>query len=121
MTDRIDRVAEAIKREISVILQKDTNDPRIRQVTITRVEVTRDLRLARVFYVTSVDDGRKKDVVKGLKRAGSFIRGELAGRISMKFTPQVSFREDCEHEKKEVMDDTFERIRKEYDEHERYE
>ncbi len=113
MVDRMDRVAETIKREVSSILQEDVNDPRVRQVTVTRVEVTRDLRQARVFYVTFVDESVKNDVKEGLKRAGSFVRGELARRISMKFIPRISFREDREHQRNETMSDVFKRVEKE--------
>lgn len=114
MIDRINRVAEMIKREISVILQDEINDPRVRHVTITRVEVTRDLRLAKVFCLVSADENEKKDIMKGLKSAGSFIRSELAGRISMKFTPRISFREDVIKKKEESVENIFEKIKKEH-------
>ncbi len=113
MYDRMDRVAELIKREISVILREDINDPRVNDVTVTRVEVTRDLRLAKVYYVVSADENEKKDIEKGLKRAGSFIRGELAERISLKFIPCLSFREDKPDEQKESIDSILDRIEKE--------
>ena len=112
MTDRIDRVAGTIKREISVILQEKIDDPRISHVTITRVEVTRDLRLAKVFCVISGDECEKKAVMKGLNSASSFIRGKLAEGVTMKFTPRLSFREDMDGERKESIDRIFEEIEK---------
>jgi len=116
MYDRMDRVAELIKREISVILREDINDPRVNDVTVTRVEVTRDLRLAKVYYVVSVDENEKKDIENRLKRVCSFIRGELAERISLKFTPCLSFREDKADERKKSIDSIFDRIETEQDE-----
>ena len=115
MTDRMDRVTEAIKREVAVILQEDVNDPKIRHVTITRVEVTRDLRLAKVFYVVSIEEKNREAVTEALKHAGSFVRGELGRRLPMKFTPKVSFREDRDYQRKEAMENIFMKIEKEFD------
>jgi len=100
MDGRTNRVAETIKREISFMLQEKINDPRIRNITIVKVEMTGDLMLAKVFYETSLDDEKeKRKLVKGLKKASGFIRTELASRISMKFSPQISFREASPKEK----------------------
>jgi ribosome-binding factor A len=114
MTDRMDRVAEAIKREISVILQDEINDPRVRHVTITRVEVTRDLALAKVFYLISAGENERGDIMKGLKSASSFIRSELAKKTSMKFTPRISFREDKAKKEEEAVENIFKKIEKEH-------
>jgi len=114
MTDRMDRVVRMMKREISVILLEEINDPRIQHVTITRIEVTRDLRLAKVFCTISTDEKGKRDVMKGLNSASSFVRGELAKRMSMKFTPSISFWEDREPEREEAIDSIFEQIEKEH-------
>ncbi len=114
MIDRMARVEAMIKREISSILQEEVNDPRARDVSITKVEVTRDLKLAKVFYIPSCGDNKKEDVARGLKRSASFIRHELAERISLKFIPRISFREDVAEEKKEKIDSIFDRIRKEH-------
>ena len=61
MIDRMDRVQKMMMREISVILQNDINDPRVRDVTITRVEVTRDLREAKAFYVLPEEESNKEE------------------------------------------------------------
>ncbi|MEA3488925.1 MAG: 30S ribosome-binding factor RbfA [Candidatus Omnitrophota bacterium] len=113
MINRMDRIERELKKEILLILQEEINDPRIRHVTITRVEVNRDLRMAKVFFRISDDESMKKEVIKGLRSACSFIRGELADRMTMKFIPGISFREDREDEKKEAIDGIFERIEKE--------
>ena len=115
MIDRMDRISEMIKRKVSFVLGTQIDDPRIAHVTVTRVEVTRDLMLAKVFYALSGDEDEKekKAIAKGLKSAGGFIRGELAKKVSMKFTPRISFREDLREERKESIDDIFDRIEKE--------
>ncbi|MFH1552399.1 MAG: 30S ribosome-binding factor RbfA [Candidatus Omnitrophota bacterium] len=116
MTDRMDRVETTLKRKISVILQEEINDPRVRHVTITHVEVTRDLRIARVFYIIIADEKEKQDIARGLKSAASFIRSELADRLSIKFTPKILFKEDSSAEKEESIDRIFERIDEEHHE-----
>ncbi|MBU0683688.1 MAG: 30S ribosome-binding factor RbfA [Candidatus Omnitrophica bacterium] len=94
MSGRMNKVSETIKRHVSFILQEEISDPRIGYVTVTRVEVSKDLRLAKVFYVTLDEMADKHEVLKGLKSAADFVRGELAKRMSIKFIPKLSFRED---------------------------
>jgi ribosome-binding factor A len=112
MIDRMDRVSKALNREISAILQEDIDDPRIESVVITEVKVTRDMRLAKVFYVVYSDE-EKKEVAKGLKSASKFVRGELAKRLSMKYIPEISFREDLTEKRKQEVGRLFEVIEKE--------
>lgn len=116
MIDRMDRVCEGLKREIMAILQDQINDPRVRHVTIMRVEVARDLKQAKVFYLIAEEEIGKEEVAKGLHRASGFIRGQLAERLSMKFIPSISFREDREKEKEEAVDRLFEKIEEEHPE-----
>jgi len=112
MTDRMEKVSKTIKRHISAILQEETSDPRIAYITLTKVEVTRDLRLAKVFYTVLDETVDKKDVLKRLKAAASFVRTQLARRVSMKFIPKVSFREDVKKEKDHSIDEILEAIKK---------
>ncbi|MBD3380448.1 MAG: 30S ribosome-binding factor RbfA [Candidatus Omnitrophica bacterium] len=112
--DRMNRVAKLIMMEISVLLQKEVNDPRVSAITITDIEITRDMRLAKIYYVPAVSDANeKKEVSRGLRSASRFLRGELARRMSMKYTPKLSFREDITEEKQRTVDELFERIEKE--------
>ena len=116
MIDRMDRVSEAIKREISIILQEKTSDPRIKGLSITKVKVSRDLRTAKVYYIKFSDEDQIHEIEKVLKKAAKYIRGELARRISMKFTPSLTFREDKEEEAEENIERTFEAVEKENEE-----
>jgi ribosome-binding factor A len=111
--DRMDRISELIKREISVILQTELNDPRTDGITITKVEVSRDLRSAKVFYVPFGDSANAESVARGLKSSSSFVRGELSRRIAMKFTPFLTFFEDSEAEKDGSIDRIFDVVEKE--------
>ena len=117
MLDRMDKVTESIKREISLILQEKVNDPRLNNVAVTRAEVSRDVRYAKIYYLGYSDDEKDKlDIEKALKKAGRFIRSELARRASMKFTPELTFVEDKEEERGEKLERTFEIIEKEQEE-----
>jgi len=113
MIDRMDRVSETIKREISVILQEETNDPRVSNVTVSEVRVSRDLRSARVLCVLYGPRAGRRETMKGLRRSGSFIRGELARRLTMKYTPRLTFVEDTSAERKESIDGIFRKIKEE--------
>lgn len=111
MTDRMDRVAKLITQELTMIIQKEIDDPKLRSITITKMDLTRDMRLAKIYYIPSVVDEEHKDEIrKGLKRIARFLRGALAHRMSMKFTPRLSFREDTTIEQQQKVDELFERI-----------
>lgn len=113
MADRLGRVDEMLKREISVILAADIDDPRVKSVTVTKVDVSRDLSLAKIYYTVFGDKLEKELVAKGLKRAARFIRGKIAKRISLKSIPELSFREDKEEEREEEIEKLFSVLEKE--------
>ena len=94
---RPERVGEMIKKEVSDLLQKDIKDPRIGFVTVTDVEVSGDLRHAKVFV--SILDGDKEETMKGLHATERFVRREVGARIRLRHTPEVIFRYDNSIEK----------------------
>ena len=116
MIDRMDKVSEAIKREISLILQEKVNDPRLGNISITRVDVSRDLRHAKVYFL-GLSDEEDRETEKALKKAAKFIRGELSRRVTIKFTPELVFAADKTEEMEENIERTFEKIEKELEEH----
>jgi ribosome-binding factor A len=91
---RYDKVAEAIKREISQILQYEFKDPRLGFVTITDVEVTADLRCAKVFFSVLGKPEDYQRTKQALDSGLGFIRKLVAERINLKFAPEIFFRED---------------------------
>ena len=113
MGDRMSRVDEALKREIMTILQEEVDDPRINRVMITSVEVTRDMSLAKVFYIPIEEEAVQKEAARGLKSASGFIRGELAKRLPMKKVPRLSFRQDRTEERQKAIDELFDKIQDE--------
>lgn len=91
---RADKVAETIHSTVSTILVRGLNDPRIGFVTITGVEVTDDLHLARIFFSVIGDDEAKKNTEQGLNSAARFIRHELGKVLKMRYTPDILFKYD---------------------------
>ncbi|HPX12273.1 MAG TPA: 30S ribosome-binding factor RbfA, partial [Syntrophales bacterium] len=88
---RADRVADLIREEVNRILVKDIMDPRVRNVTITDVRVTDDLRIAKIYFVPLGQDSPSEDARKGLEKATPFFRRNLGKRLNLRFVPEVHF------------------------------
>jgi len=93
-TPRIARLQELFKKEISVILHRQMNDPRIGFVSVTDVEVSGDLRHAKIFVSIFGDAEAKAKTMQGLASARGFVRTELARRIRLRHFPQIAFKMD---------------------------
>ena len=91
---RADRVADQIRMEVADILMRKIKDPRVRSVTVTGVELTNDLRIARVFVTALGTDAETKDVFAGLAKASGFVRSELGRRLALRYLPEVQFVKD---------------------------
>ncbi|BCR04829.1 ribosome-binding factor A [Desulfuromonas versatilis] len=91
---RSHRVGEQIHKEISALLVRGLKDPRIGFVTITAVEVTPDLHLARVYYSVLGDDKSRAATQKGLESSIPYIRREIGKHLRMKYTPDLMFKFD---------------------------
>ena len=91
---RAERVADQIRMEVADIIARKIKDPRIGFVTVTDVDLSPDLRVARV-YVTSLREGESEDVaLQGLSNAVGFIRGELGRRLELRYLPELIFCRD---------------------------
>ena len=92
---RPDRVADQIRQELSELLTRGVvHDPGIGFITLTRVQVTADLQLARVYYTTMGDQSARKDTQKALQRATPFFRRHVGGRLQLRRVPELEFRFD---------------------------
>jgi ribosome-binding factor A len=91
---RADRVADQIRMEVADILMRKIKDPRVRSVTVTDVELTNDLRIARVFVTALGTDAETRDVFAGLAKARGFVRSELGRRLALRYLPEVVFVKD---------------------------
>ena len=88
---RIEKLQELIKQETGKMLLNDIKDPRIGFVTVTDVEMTGDLREAKIFVSVMGGDEQVKNSLEGLQSALGFIRREIGKRIRLRFTPEISF------------------------------
>ena len=90
---RIGRINDEMQKEIAVAL-RDVKDPRVSSafISITAVETTPDLKFAKVFY--SVLSGDKKEIAKGLKSSAGYLRRQLAQKMNLRMTPELTFCED---------------------------
>lgn len=88
---RREKVAELIKREISVILDQEVKDVEIRQVTVIEVEPAPDLKSAKVFVSVRGDAEERRRVLSALDRAQGYLRSELGARVSLRYTPKLRF------------------------------
>lgn len=92
------RVAELIQSELAELILREVKDPRVANIVITRVEVSPDLRNARVYFSRYGEGhGEEKEVqegLKGLERAAGFLQGRIGERIRLKRTPRLRFEVD---------------------------
>lgn len=93
---RISRVAELIKREVSLMLLSDIKDDRVGagMVSVTDVDVSGDLQHAKIFVSIYGSDEAKAETMAGLKSATGYVRSELGRRVRLRRTPEVLFLED---------------------------
>lgn len=92
------RVGELIQQELSYLLAREMKDPRLEFVSVTRVELSDDIKYAKV-YISAYGGGDQKEIMEALEGAAGFIRGQLGKRLKIKQVPQLSFRfdESAEH------------------------
>lgn len=92
---RTNRIGEEIKKELSILLQRGLKDPRIGFVTVTGVEVTTDLQLAKVYISVFGSDEQKEASLQGLQKAKGFLRTEIGKRIKLRHVPDLQFKMDA--------------------------
>ena len=88
---RPERVADQIRSELATLLVREVHDPGIGFVTLTRVQVSADLQLARVLYTALGDDKARATSGRALERAAPFLRRQLGSRLRLKRTPELRF------------------------------
>jgi ribosome-binding factor A len=92
---RSDRVAAAMREEIAIFLANDVKDPRIMGlVTVTAVEITRDLRHAKVFVSVLGSDSQRAATFEGLNNVASHLRGRVGRALRLRVAPEIEFRND---------------------------
>ena len=113
-TNRMNRIDEELKKEISNIINNDLNNPKATGlISVTKVRVTPDLRYARV-YISMINEKNKKATIAALKKSAGYIRSEIAKRINLRITPELVFELDDSLEYGAKMDSIIKEISKDW-------
>ena len=104
------KVADAIRVELATLLVSKVRDPNLQSVNISRVDVTDDLSIARIFFTVLNNQEGVKSAEKGLQRAKGFMRSHIAKTLNLRFTPALQFRYDDTSQKVEELDTIFQEI-----------
>lgn len=108
---RLQRIADRVREELSEMLVREINDPRLKLIYVTDVKVDKELAYADV-YVSAVEGvSRSKDVLAGLESASGFIRRTLASRIELRAFPRLRFHWDMTPEKADHIEKTLAELR----------
>lgn len=107
---RCDRVGEMLREKIALILLKKSGDPRLHEVSITGVEVSSDLRRAKIFYLARAGAAEPRLVHKALQKATGFIKQELAQEHILRIMPELSFQIDESWQRSERLADLLRQL-----------
>lgn len=88
------KAAEAIRVVVATSLLMETKDPRVQGVTITKVEVTADMRQAKVYFTVLGGESKERNALRGLQSAAGFLQSKVARRIDTRYTPTLLFAVD---------------------------
>ncbi len=88
---RADRVSGLIQEVLSDLLKKDIHDPRLKMATITNVKMSRDLKLARVYFSIFGDSNKAQAAADGFESARGFIKRSIASKLSLRYMPDLKF------------------------------
>jgi ribosome-binding factor A len=106
-------VQEALRQEVSRIVQLEIKDPRLGFLTITSVDLTKDLRYAKVYFSVLGEEKDKRLALKGLNSAKGYIKGLLSDRIKLRYMPDIEFKIDESYEHTKKVLDILDQIKKE--------
>jgi ribosome-binding factor A len=107
-----ERLADAMREEIGVILEGELADPRIGLATVSEVQLAPDGKSARVLVSVPGDEKQAREAMRGLESARGFIRHELAERLRLRHPPELSFHLDRSEQYGSRIDQLLERVKK---------
>jgi len=90
-TRRVQKAAEAIREVVSMTILAELKDPRVRDVTVTYVEVSSDLRHAKVHVSVMGDESQQNLSLRGLESAAGFLQAKIADEVELRYTPRLKF------------------------------
>ena len=109
----MEKVNQQVRKEIGIIIQQELSDPRLEFVSITRVDVSRDLRSAKVFFSVLGEADKVTQAQKSLNSAGGVIRRMVGQKIKMRFTPEFFFYYDNSLDMSNKIEETLKEIQDE--------
>ena len=109
---RLQRIADRIRQELSEMLIRDLNDPRLKLIYVTDVKVDKELAYADIFVSAVEGVSRSKDVLAGLESASGFIRRSLASRVELRTFPRLRFHWDMTPENADRIEKKLAELRK---------
>lgn len=113
MSRRAEKLSEEIKRELSQIIQNEIKDPRVPElISVTNVDVTRDLSYAKVSISIMADEEARKNAMIALDKAKGFIRRELGRRLTLRSVPEIAFFSDASIEHGAYINQLIEKVMK---------
>ena len=110
---RARRVGERIQEELAILLIRNVADPRLNMVTITEVDVDRELAYATIYVTASGGEEREEEVLMGMESASGYLKSELAARIQLRSFPQLRFRWDVAHERGQRIEELLDSLKTE--------
>jgi ribosome-binding factor A len=113
---RARRIGDRIREELSQVLQREVADPRLSMVTVTAVDVDRELAYATVYVTATGSEDRADEVLEAFEGARGFLRHELAARINLRSFPHLRFRWDTSQERGARIDELLNMLSSEWDE-----
>lgn len=111
---RMKRVEELVKKQVALIIQQEAKDPRLNFVTVTRIHISKDLRIADIYFTTHDESEEHiREIMEALKSAAGYIRRILGERVILRYLPALKFHYDTSFEKATRIDEIFHQIHKE--------
>jgi len=108
---RVRRISDRIHQELSLVLQREVADPRLAMVTVTAVEVDRELAFATIYVTALGTQDRMNEVLSALESARGYLRRELAARVRLRSFPQLRFQWDLSYERGTRIDELLDMLK----------
>ena len=110
---RADRVGGHIQRHLAELMQRDIHDPRLNPAIVTGVDVSPDLRMARIYFTAGGPEEIRQQALQGFNRAKGFIKRELARRLGLRYMPELRFHIDESFDAGARVEEIFHRLNRE--------
>ncbi len=109
---RSDRVGDLLLEMVSRLLTKEISDPRIGPITLTGVEVTRDLSRARIYFTPLGEEKGREEILAGLRSATGFIRAKVARELKLRSVPELEFVYDESRDQARRIEELLQQVQK---------